>query len=143
PFTISEIYPYGTAKLTHSDGSNFKVNCHCLKHYHGGDPPPLEIPDDFSPVDEAFLCWIFVRFPRSSYPLIDSILGKLKIFSGKLKSRWSGPFIISEIYPYGTAKLTHSDGSNLKVNYHRLKHYHGGDPPPLEIPDVHTFPKDN
>nr|GEY42644.1 reverse transcriptase domain-containing protein [Tanacetum cinerariifolium] len=67
----------------------------------------------------------------------------LKIFSGKLKSRWSGPFIISEIYPYGTAKLTHSDGSNFKVNCHRLKHYHGGDPPSLEIPDVHTFLKDN
>nr|GEZ63901.1 reverse transcriptase domain-containing protein [Tanacetum cinerariifolium] len=42
-----------------------------------------------------------------------------------------------------TAKLTHSDGSNFKVNCHRLKHYHGGDPPPLEIPDVQTFPKDN
>nr|GEV04523.1 integrase, catalytic region, zinc finger, CCHC-type, peptidase aspartic, catalytic [Tanacetum cinerariifolium] len=60
---------------------------------------------------------------------------RLKIFSGKLKSRWSGPFTISEIYPYGTTKLTHSDGSNFKVNCHRLKHYHGGDPPPLEIPD--------
>nr|GEY25808.1 reverse transcriptase domain-containing protein [Tanacetum cinerariifolium] len=68
---------------------------------------------------------------------------RLKIFSGKLKSRWSVPFIIFEIYPYGTTKLTHSDGSNFKVNCHRLKHYHGGDPPPLEIPDVHTFPKDN
>nr|GEW47358.1 reverse transcriptase domain-containing protein [Tanacetum cinerariifolium] len=60
---------------------------------------------------------------------------RLKIFSGKLKSRWSGPFIISEIYPYGTAKLIHPDGSNFKVNCHRLKHYHGGDPPPLEISD--------
>nr|GEX01667.1 reverse transcriptase domain-containing protein [Tanacetum cinerariifolium] len=30
----------------------------------------------FFPVDEVFLCWIFVRFPRSSYPLIDSSLGK-------------------------------------------------------------------
>nr|GFC05536.1 reverse transcriptase domain-containing protein [Tanacetum cinerariifolium] len=30
----------------------------------------------FPPVDEAFMCWIFVRFPRSSYPLIDSSLGK-------------------------------------------------------------------
>nr|GFA30569.1 reverse transcriptase domain-containing protein [Tanacetum cinerariifolium] len=68
---------------------------------------------------------------------------RLKIFSGKLKSRWSGPFTISEIYPYGTAKLVHPDGFNLKVNYHRLKHYHGGDPLPLEIPDVHIFPKDN
>nr|GEW73518.1 reverse transcriptase domain-containing protein [Tanacetum cinerariifolium] len=68
---------------------------------------------------------------------------RLKIFSRKLKSRWSGPFTISKIYPYETAKLTHSDGSNFKVNCHRLKHYRGGDPPPLEIPDVHTFPKDN
>nr|GEV24750.1 reverse transcriptase domain-containing protein [Tanacetum cinerariifolium] len=68
---------------------------------------------------------------------------RLKIFSGKLKSRWSGPFTISEIYPYGTAKLIHLDGCNFKVNCHRLKHYHGGDPPPLEIPDVTTFPKDN
>nr|GFB12949.1 reverse transcriptase domain-containing protein [Tanacetum cinerariifolium] len=68
---------------------------------------------------------------------------RLKIFSGKLKSRWSGPFIILEVYPYGTAKLVHSDGSDFKVNYHRLKHYHGGDTPPLEIPDFQTFPKDN
>nr|GEZ96981.1 reverse transcriptase domain-containing protein [Tanacetum cinerariifolium] len=68
---------------------------------------------------------------------------RLKIFSGKLKSRWSGPFTIAEIYPYGTAKLIHPDGCNFKVNCHRLKHYHGGDLPSLEIPDVTTFPKDN
>nr|GFB28974.1 reverse transcriptase domain-containing protein [Tanacetum cinerariifolium] len=53
---------------------------------------------------------------------------RLKIFSGKLKSRWSGPFTIAEIYLYGTAKLIHPDGFNFKVNCHRLKHYHGGDP---------------
>nr|GFA10870.1 hypothetical protein [Tanacetum cinerariifolium] len=60
---------------------------------------------------------------------------RLKIFSGKLKSRWSGPFKISKVYPYGTTKLIHIDGSNFKVNCHRLKHYHGGETPPLEIPD--------
>ncbi|GJR37844.1 hypothetical protein Tco_1213528 [Tanacetum coccineum] len=60
---------------------------------------------------------------------------RLKIFSGKLKSRWSGPFTITEVYPYGTAKLSHADGSNFKVNCHRLKHYYGGDTPPLVIPD--------
>nr|GEZ13441.1 hypothetical protein [Tanacetum cinerariifolium] len=41
---------------------------------------------------------------------------RLKIFSGKLKSRWSGPFTIAEIYPYETAKLVHPDGCNFKVN---------------------------
>nr|GEY53844.1 DNA-directed DNA polymerase [Tanacetum cinerariifolium] len=67
---------------------------------------------------------------------------RLKIFSGKLKSRWFGPFTITEVYPYGTAKLSHADGSNFKVNCHRLKHYYGGDVPPVEIPDFQTFPKD-
>nr|GEZ79332.1 reverse transcriptase domain-containing protein [Tanacetum cinerariifolium] len=68
---------------------------------------------------------------------------RLKIFSGKLKSRWSGPFTISEIYAYRTTKLVYPDGCNFKVNCHRIKHYHGGDPPPLEIPNVQIFPKDN
>ncbi|GJR34045.1 reverse transcriptase domain-containing protein [Tanacetum coccineum] len=67
---------------------------------------------------------------------------RLKIFSGKLKSRWSGPFTITEVFSYGTAKLSHPDGSNFKVNCHRLKHYFGGDMPPLVIPDLQTFPKD-
>ncbi|GJX99027.1 reverse transcriptase domain-containing protein [Tanacetum coccineum] len=68
---------------------------------------------------------------------------RLKIFSGKIKSRWSGPFTITEVYPYGTVKLSHADGSNFKVNCHRLKHYYRGDTPPLVIPDLQTFPKDN
>nr|GEW63532.1 reverse transcriptase domain-containing protein [Tanacetum cinerariifolium] len=66
----------------------------------------------------------------------------LKIFFGKLKTRWSGPFTITEVYPYGTAKLSHADGSNFKVNCHRLKHYYRRDVPPMEIPDFQTFPKD-
>nr|GEX35529.1 reverse transcriptase domain-containing protein [Tanacetum cinerariifolium] len=67
---------------------------------------------------------------------------RLKIFSRKLKTRWSGPFTITEVYPYGTAKLSYANGSNFKVNCHRLKHYYGGDVPPMEISDFQTFPKD-
>ncbi|GKB22570.1 reverse transcriptase domain-containing protein [Tanacetum coccineum] len=67
---------------------------------------------------------------------------ELKIYSGKAKVRC--PDLSNhEVYPYGTAKLSHTDGSNFKVNYHRLKHYYGGDTPPLVIPDLQTFPKDN
>ncbi|GJS74426.1 reverse transcriptase domain-containing protein [Tanacetum coccineum] len=66
---------------------------------------------------------------------------RLKIFSGKLKTQWSGPFTITEIFPYGTAKLSHSDDSNFKVNCHRLKHYYRGDTPPMVVPDLQTFPK--
>nr|GEX72469.1 reverse transcriptase domain-containing protein [Tanacetum cinerariifolium] len=38
--------------------------------------------------------------------------------------------------------VAHADGSNFKVNCHRLKHYYGGDVPPMVIPDLQTFPKD-
>ncbi|GKD77104.1 reverse transcriptase domain-containing protein [Tanacetum coccineum] len=67
---------------------------------------------------------------------------RLKIFSGKLKTQWSGPFTITEVFPYGTAKLSHSDGSNFKVNCHRLKHYFEGDTPTMVVSDLQTFPKD-
>nr|GEZ53704.1 reverse transcriptase domain-containing protein [Tanacetum cinerariifolium] len=61
---------------------------------------------------------------------------RLNIFSSKLKSRWSGPFTISHVFPYGTVELTQPDGPNFKVNGHRLKHYFGEDLPKLVVPDL-------
>nr|GEU78977.1 reverse transcriptase domain-containing protein [Tanacetum cinerariifolium] len=68
---------------------------------------------------------------------------RLQIFSGKLKSRWSGPFTISQVYPYGTVELSQPDERNFKVNGHRLKYYFGEDVPKLVFPDLQTFPKDH
>ncbi|GJR74375.1 reverse transcriptase domain-containing protein, partial [Tanacetum coccineum] len=65
---------------------------------------------------------------------------RLKIFSGKLKTRWSGPFTITQVFPYGTIELSQNSGPNFKVNGHRLKHYFGGDVPQLVVPDLQTFP---
>ncbi|GJZ29296.1 reverse transcriptase domain-containing protein [Tanacetum coccineum] len=67
---------------------------------------------------------------------------RLTIFSGKLKTRWSGPFTITKVFPYGTVELSQPDGPNFKVNGHRVKHYFGGDLPPKEVQDLHTLPKD-
>nr|GEW52326.1 reverse transcriptase domain-containing protein [Tanacetum cinerariifolium] len=67
---------------------------------------------------------------------------RLKIFSGKLRSRWSGPFTISHVFPYGTVELSQPDGPNFKVNVHRLKHYFGEDIPKMVVLDLQTFPKD-
>ncbi|GJU34771.1 reverse transcriptase domain-containing protein [Tanacetum coccineum] len=60
---------------------------------------------------------------------------RLKIFSGKLKSRWSGPFTVTQVFPYGTVELSQNSGPNFKVNGHRLKHYFGGDVPTEDFPD--------
>nr|GEW93018.1 reverse transcriptase domain-containing protein [Tanacetum cinerariifolium] len=51
----------------------------------------------------------------------------LKIFLEKLKTRWSGPFTITKVFSYGTVGLSQPDGTNFKVNGHRVKHYFGGD----------------
>nr|GEZ31472.1 reverse transcriptase domain-containing protein [Tanacetum cinerariifolium] len=67
----------------------------------------------------------------------------LKIFSGKLKTRWSGPFTITRVFSYGTIELSQPNGPNFKVNGHRVKHYFGGDVPSNVALDLHTFPMDN
>ncbi|GJU28469.1 reverse transcriptase domain-containing protein [Tanacetum coccineum] len=61
---------------------------------------------------------------------------RLKILSGNLKSRWSGPFTVAEVFPYGTVELSQPDGSNFKVNGHRIKHYFGGDIPSMDFLDI-------
>nr|GEW25858.1 reverse transcriptase domain-containing protein [Tanacetum cinerariifolium] len=68
---------------------------------------------------------------------------RLKIFSGKLKTRWSGPFTITQVFPYGTDELSQTDEPNFKVNGHRLKHYFREDIPHMVVPDLQTFPRTN
>nr|GEX14857.1 reverse transcriptase domain-containing protein [Tanacetum cinerariifolium] len=67
---------------------------------------------------------------------------RLKIFSEKLKTRWSGPFTITKVFPYGTVELSQLDGPNFKINVHRVKHYFEGDVPQLVVLDLQTFPMD-
>nr|GEX39355.1 reverse transcriptase domain-containing protein [Tanacetum cinerariifolium] len=67
---------------------------------------------------------------------------RLKIFLRKLKTRWSGPFTITQVFLYGTVELSQPDGPNFKVNGHRVKHYFGGDIPSKVFPDLHTIPMD-
>ncbi|GJV02902.1 putative reverse transcriptase domain-containing protein [Tanacetum coccineum] len=40
---------------------------------------------------------------------------RLKIFSGKLKSRWSEPFTITQVFPYGIVELSQNSRPNFKV----------------------------
>nr|GEU86375.1 DNA-directed DNA polymerase [Tanacetum cinerariifolium] len=40
---------------------------------------------------------------------------RLKIFSGKLKTCWTGPFIVAYVFPYRTIELSQDDGPNFKI----------------------------
>ena len=49
---------------------------------------------------------------------------KLHLFQGKLKLRWTGPFVIHQVYPNGAVDLLNSkDNKIFKVNGQRLKPY--------------------
>ncbi|GJW44528.1 ribonuclease H-like domain-containing protein [Tanacetum coccineum] len=52
---------------------------------------------------------------------------RLKMYPGKLKSKWSGPNIFKRVYPNGAIEIIDRDGFNFKVNGQRLKKYYEGD----------------
>ncbi|KAD6118700.1 hypothetical protein E3N88_09971 [Mikania micrantha] len=35
---------------------------------------------------------------------------RLKLFGGKLKSKWTGPYVVEEVFPYGTVELQNEEG---------------------------------
>nr|GEU32424.1 reverse transcriptase domain-containing protein [Tanacetum cinerariifolium] len=45
PFTITQVFPYGTVELSQPEGPNVKVNGQRVKHYLGGDIPQLVVLD--------------------------------------------------------------------------------------------------
>ncbi|KAM6569339.1 hypothetical protein CsatB_017324 [Cannabis sativa] len=51
---------------------------------------------------------------------------RLKLFPGKLKSRWLGPFKVVKVFPYGAMELKGESPETFKVNGQRLKLYLGG-----------------
>ncbi len=69
---------------------------------------------------------------------------RFKYFHGKLRSKWMGPYTITEVLPHGAVNLKDEDtGSVFKFNGQRIKPFLGeidrnidrvdfDDPPPLE-----------
>jgi len=47
---------------------------------------------------------------------------RLHLFSGKLKSRWTGPFVIRTVFVHGAVEICDmKNGNEFKVNGQRLK----------------------
>jgi len=67
---------------------------------------------------------------RKEFHVEDKILlyhSRLKLFPGKLCSRWIGPFVVSNVFPYGTVEITSLETNKvLKVNRHRLETFYKG-----------------
>ena len=53
---------------------------------------------------------------------------RLRLFPGKLRSRWTRLYIVSQVFPYGAVEIANPNtGTKFKVNGQRLKQF-------LELP---------
>ena len=52
---------------------------------------------------------------------------RLKLFPGKLRSRWSEPFTVTQVFPHGGAEIMYPKKGTFKFNTQRLKPYFGGE----------------
>ena len=50
---------------------------------------------------------------------------RLRLLSGKLKSKWTGPYMITQLFPHGAVELENKEGVSFKVNEQRIKLYLG------------------
>ena len=72
--------------------------------------------------------WHDQKILRREFKAGDQVLlfnSRLKLFPGKLKSKWSGPYIVVGSTTFGAMTLKTSNGEEFKANGHRLKQYLG------------------
>ncbi|CAM8988249.1 unnamed protein product [Rhodiola kirilowii] len=49
---------------------------------------------------------------------------RLRLFPGKLRTKWSGPYTVERAHPDGHVEISVEGGKSMVVNGQRLKHYH-------------------
>ena len=52
---------------------------------------------------------------------------RLRLFPGKLRSRWSGPFMVMTVFPNDAVEVSNESKGTFVVNGQRLKPYFGGE----------------
>ena len=64
---------------------------------------------------------------RKTFELNQRVLlysSRLHMFPSKLRSRWTGPFVVKVVYPYGVVEIENPEnGKSFKVNGQRLKQF--------------------
>ena len=50
---------------------------------------------------------------------------RLRLFSGQLKSKWTGPYLIIQLFPHGAVELETKEGVLFKVNGQHINFFWG------------------
>ena len=57
--------------------------------------------------------------------LVLLFISRLSLFPGKLKSKWTGPYLIIQLFSHGAVELENKESERFKVNRQRIKIYLG------------------
>src|SRR5436190_11593743 len=74
---------------------------------------------------EKYKSWHDQRINNKTFERGQQVLlynSRLRLFPRKLKSRWTGPFIINRVFENGAIELLDRENKPFKVNGQRLKH---------------------
>ncbi|GJW27768.1 reverse transcriptase domain-containing protein [Tanacetum coccineum] len=109
------------------------------------EPPELELKDLSSHLERERRSFTTQRSKTAFSMLViefysSTLVKRYSLESLKLVGQDLSPS--PKVFPYGTIELSQPDGTNFKVNGHRVKHYFRGELPPKEVQDLHTLPKD-
>ena len=69
-----------------------------------------------------------LKSEKREFMVGDSVLldsSRLRLLLGKLKSKWNGPYLITQLFPHGAVELETKEGVQFKVNGERIKPYFG------------------
>ena len=113
-----------------------KLNCDLqatkekrLLHLNEFEDKKNEAYDNAKIYKEKTKKWHGQRIMRKEFKvgeLVQLYNSRLKLFPGKLKPRWSGPYIVIAITTFGEVTLRTDLGNEFKVNDQRLENYLGG-----------------
>ena len=64
---------------------------------------------------------------------------RLRLFLGKLKSKWTGPFLITQVFPHGSVELENKECARFKSNGKMIKIFLGHEKNANEVVETYHF----
>ena len=66
------------------------------------------------------------KIEKREFMVGDLVLySRLRLFLGKLKFKWTDPYLVTQLFPHGAVELETKEGVRLKVNGQCMKIYFG------------------
>ncbi|KAK4716589.1 hypothetical protein R3W88_014927 [Solanum pinnatisectum] len=80
------------------------------------------------------------KIEKREFAIGDLVLlfnSRLHLFPGKLKSKWTEPFIVTQVFSHGVVELENKEGTRFKINGQRIKVYMGKEESVQEVVEAY------